>query len=51
MKSTPVKFAYILHFQQSGINATKFEKMRIYFESDVFAAVSVVDAKALEKQC
>ena len=51
MKSTPGKFAYILHFQQSGINATKFEKMRIYFESDVFAAVSVVDAKTLEKQC
>ena len=26
MKSTPGKFAYILHFQQSGINATSWKK-------------------------
>ena len=25
-KSTPGKFAYIFHFQQIGINATKIEK-------------------------
>ena len=29
-----------------GINATKFEKTRIHFKSDFFAAVAVVDAKA-----
>ena len=28
-----------------GINATKFEKTRIHFKSDFFAAVAVVDAK------
>ena len=28
------------------INATKFEKTRIYFKSDVFAAIAVVDASA-----
>ena len=37
-KSTPGKFAFIWHFQQSGINATKFEKTRVHFKSDVFAA-------------
>ena len=35
-KSTPGKFAYIWHFQQIGINATKFEKTRIHFKIDVF---------------
>ena len=29
-----------------GINATKFEKTRIHFKSDFFAAVAVVDANA-----
>ena len=45
-KSTPVKFAYIFHFQQTRINPTKIEKTRMHFKSDVFAAVAVVDAKA-----
>ena len=45
-KSTPGKFAYTCHFQQTGINATKIEKTGIHFKSDVFAAVAVVDAKA-----
>ena len=42
----PGKFAYTYHFQQIGINATKIEKTRIHFKTDVFAAVAVVDAKA-----
>ena len=45
-KSTPGKFAYTCHFEQIGINATKIEKTRIHFKTDVFAAVAVVDAKA-----
>ena len=45
-KSTPGKFAYICHFQQIGINATKIEKTGIHFKTDVFAAVAIVDAKA-----
>ena len=45
-KSTPGKFADTCHFQQIGINATKIEKTGIYFKTDVFAAVAVVDAKA-----
>ena len=44
-KSTPGKFAYTCHFQQTGINATKIEKTGIHFKTDVFAAVAVVDAK------
>ena len=44
-KSTPAKFAYIRHFQEIGINVTKFEKTLIHFKSDVFAALAVVDAK------
>ena len=44
-KSTPAKFAYIRHFQEIGINVTKFEKTLIHFKSDVFAALTVVDAK------
>ena len=43
---TPGKFACICHLQQIGINATKFEKTGIHFKSDVFPAVSVVDAEA-----
>ena len=40
------EFAYFWHFQQTGINATKLEKLvRIHFYSDVFAAFAVVDAK------
>ena len=38
-------FAHIWHFQQFGINAKNVEKTRIYFNSDVFAAVVVVGAK------
>ena len=38
-------FAHIWHFQQFGINVKNFEKTRIYFNSDVFAAVAVVHAK------
>ena len=45
-KSTPVKFAYIKHFQETGINATKFQETRIHFKSDVFATVAVADGKA-----
>ena len=45
-KSTPEKFAYTCHFQQTGIHATKIEKTGIHFKTDVFAAVAVVDAKA-----
>ena len=29
-KSTPGKFAYIRHFHRTGINATKFEKKRLF---------------------
>ena len=46
-ESTPGKNAYIWHFRRIGINATKFEKTRIHFKSDVFAAVALVDTKAL----
>ena len=46
-KSTPGKFAYIWLFQEIGMSATKFEQTRIHFKSDFFAAVAVVDAKAL----
>ena len=47
-KSTSGKFAYIWYFQRIGINATMFEKTRMPFQSDDFAAVAVVvvDAKA-----
>ena len=48
-KSTPGKFAYSRHFQRIRlpVNATKLEKMLIPFQSDVVAAVAVVDAKTL----
>ena len=40
------EFAYFWHFQQTGINATKLEKLaRTHFYSDDFAAFAVVDAK------
>ena len=45
-ESTPGKYANIWHFRRIGINATKFEKTRIHFKSDISAAVAVVDAKA-----
>ena len=46
--STPKKFAYICHFQQIEINATKFKKMQnIHFKSDIFAAIILVDAKLI----
>ena len=45
--STSKKFAYICHFQQIEINATKFRKMRTHFKSDVFAAIIIVDAKLI----
>ena len=35
-----------LTFQRIGIKATKFDETRIYFKSDVFSIVPVVDAKA-----
>ena len=44
--STPWKFAYIWHFQWIRINTTKFEETWIHFKSDVFGAMTVVDAKA-----
>ena len=36
-------------FSEIVINATKFEKTRIHFKSDVFAAVAVVDVANLSK--
>ena len=45
-KSTLGKFAYVWHFQPIGINATMFEKTRMPFLDDVFAAVAAVNAKA-----
>ena len=44
-KSTPGKFA-TCQFLKIGINATKIEKTRIHFKTDVFDAVAIVDAKA-----
>ena len=45
--STPWKIAFICHLKEVGINATKFEKKANPFKSDVFAAVTVIHAKAL----
>ena len=39
------KLAYISYFQRTEINATKLEKTPIHFKSDVFTAVTFVDAK------
>ena len=46
VKSTPGKFTYIRYFQQIEINTTKLEKTPIHFKSDVFDAVTFVDAKS-----
>ena len=46
-KSTLGKLAFIWRFQRIGIDERKFEKTRICFTRDVFAAVAVVDAYAL----
>ena len=45
-KTTPGKFAYTCHFQQIGINVTKIEKTGIHFKTAIFAAITIVDAKA-----
>ena len=49
-KSTPGKLAYISYFQRIEVNATKLEKTPIHFKSDVFAAVTFVDAKSPQFQ-
>ena len=41
-KWTQIKYAYIWLFWWKGIKATKFEKTRTHFKSDVFAAVAAV---------
>ena len=48
-KTTPGKLAYI-YFQRIEVNATKLEKTPIHFKSDVFAAVTFVDAKSPQFQ-
>ena len=45
-KSPPGKVAFISYFQRTEINASKLEKTPIRFKSDVFAAVTFVDAKS-----
>ena len=47
--STPWKIAFICHLKEVGINATKInlKKKANPFKSDVFAAVTVIHAKAL----
>ena len=40
-----IEIGLVCHFQQIGINATKFLQTGIHFKSDVFTAVAVVDAK------
>ena len=44
-KSAPGKLANISYFQRIEINATKLEKTPIHFKSEVFAAITFVDAK------
>ena len=39
------EFTYIFYFQRVGIQAMQFQKTRINFNSDVFAAVAIVIAK------
>ena len=46
-KSTPGKFAYFRPFQRNSVNANTFEKTRIHFKGDVFAAVAVAVAVAV----
>ena len=48
--STPGKLAYFSYSQRIEINATKLEKTPIHFKSDVFAAVTFVDAKSPQFQ-
>ena len=45
-ESTPVKFTYIYRFEQVGINAEKFGKMRIRFNRDVFPTLAINIFKA-----
>ena len=45
-KSTPGKLAYVSQFQRIEINVSKLEKTPIHVKSDVFAAVTFVDAKS-----
>lgn len=44
--ATPVKYTDICHFEQTGINAEKFQSTRIRFNSDVFANLTVVTFSA-----
>ena len=44
--ATPVKYTDICHFEQTGINAEKFQNTRIRFNSDAFANLTVVTFKA-----
>ena len=41
---TPEKFTNIRQIKRDGINAIRFEAAQIHFLSDVFVAVSAVDA-------
>ena len=45
-KSSSGKLAYISYFQRIEINVTKLEKTPIHFKSDIFAAITFVDAKS-----
>ena len=44
--ATPVKYTDICHFEQTGINAEKFQNTRIRFNSDAFANLTVITFKA-----
>ena len=44
--STPVKFTYIWHFEQVGINAEKSGKTRIRFNRDLFPTLAINILKA-----
>ena len=44
--TTPGKFAYICHFAANWNKRDNVWKTGIYFKSDIFTAVAVVDAKA-----
>ena len=43
---TPGNFTYILYLKRIGIIARTFQTTQIHFNSDIFAAAAVVDAKA-----
>ena len=45
-KSIQGELAYIWHFQWIEINMTKLKKTQIHFRNDLFADVTVTDAKA-----